>query len=76
MNDFDFKKIDRELEQELNNIFDWNPRITDEEAPPEFILIPIGEYNGVDLPDCIIDENYIIWLKIPNPELNCEIIQY
>jgi hypothetical protein len=52
----------------------WSGAQKKEEAPPEFILIPIGEYNGVDLPDCIIDENYIIWLKIPNPELNCEVI--
>jgi hypothetical protein len=42
--------------------------------PPEFILVPIGEYNGVDLSDCTVDENYVVWLEIPNPELNGEVI--
>lgn len=42
------------------------------EQPPEYILIPIGEYNGVDLPDIWIDENYIVWIEIENPEANCE----
>jgi hypothetical protein len=94
MNDYDFRKMDRELEQKLSdpdNIFDWNPRTTNEESPPEFILIPIGEYNGVDLPDIIIGipceffndpdtleiaySDYIVWLEVPNPEYG-ELIWY
>jgi hypothetical protein len=63
MDDYDFRKIDREMQERI-----------DENPPPEFILIPVGEYNGVDLPDVVIDENYIVWLEIPNPELNCEIV--
>ena len=45
--------------------------------PPEFILIPIGDFrdNGiVELPDCYIDDDYIVWQILPNPELECEII--
>jgi hypothetical protein len=42
--------------------------------PPEFIHIPIGIYNGVDLLDTYVDENYIVWLITPNPELECEIV--
>ena len=47
--------------------------------PPKFILIPIGyfriHYNRL-LPDCYIDidDDYIVWQIMPNPELECEVI--
>jgi hypothetical protein len=47
---------------------------------PETILIPVGEYNGVDLPcttvglPCEFFDNHVVWLEVPNPELNCEVI--
>lgn len=40
--------------------------------PPDNILIPIGQYNGIDLPDTFIDKNYTVWLEMPNPERNCQ----
>jgi len=46
--------------------------------PPEFILIPIGDFrdNGIELPDCYIDDDYIVWQVLPNTELECEVIYY
>jgi hypothetical protein len=46
----------------------------DEIRPPEMILVPVGEYDGVDLPSTWTDENYIVWVEVDNPELNCEVI--
>lgn len=43
------------------------------ERPPEFILIPMGEYNGVDLPNTWIDKHYTVWLIVLNPERECEV---
>jgi hypothetical protein len=42
--------------------------------PLQYEWIPVGEYNGVDLPNITIDENYIIWQQVLNPEYNCEVI--
>lgn len=42
-------------------------------TPPRLELIPIGEYDGVDLPGTVIDENYIVWQEIENPEFECEV---
>jgi hypothetical protein len=67
---------DKELEKELrdsNSIFDWNPRMTEEKRPLQYEWIPVGEYDGVDLPDIYIDEDYIIWQLVECPEYNCEI---
>lgn len=44
------------------------------QVPPRYIWIPVGIYNGVDLPDTMIDEDYVVWLKMPNLERECEVI--
>lgn len=98
MNDYDFEKIDREMEgeiaRELGYVWeydrwwidhehedmqplspDWSPKIELlDTKPPEFELVPIGIYNGVDLPGTtVLNDNYIVWLKVPNPEYDCEV---
>jgi hypothetical protein len=78
MDEFDFGKIDRELEHELrdsNASFDWNPGVTDREPPPRNNLVPIGEYTGIDLDlsNIIIDSDYIVWIEVFNPERNCKV---
>lgn len=47
----------------------------EEKRPPRQEWIPIGEYNGVDLPDIYIDEYYIVWQLIGCPEYDCEVLQ-
>ena len=40
------------------------------ETPPPNILIPVGEYDGVDLLDCaVLDDSYTVYLTVKNPEL-------
>jgi hypothetical protein len=69
MNEYDFRRIDKDIqdricqEAQLINVM-----------PPQFEWIPIGEYNGVDLPDIEIDENYIVWIEIECPEYECEVM--
>lgn len=56
---------------------DWNPQCeTVDTRPNKIMLIPIGEYNGVDLPGVIVDENYIVWQEINDPAYNCEVKIY
>jgi hypothetical protein len=40
---------------------------------PQYEWIPVGEYDGIDLPDTHIDEDYIAWQLVECPEYNCEI---
>jgi hypothetical protein len=41
--------------------------------PPRFELVPIGIYDGVDMPNTmILDDSYIVYLIVPNPEYDCE----
>lgn len=58
MDKYDFRKIDKEIEQ----------RLFTDKSPPQFELIPIGIYNGIDLPDTYIDENYVVRLEIECPD--------
>jgi hypothetical protein len=45
----------------------------DDIRPPQYEWIPVGEYDGIDLPDTHIDEDYIVWQKLECPEYDCEI---
>jgi hypothetical protein len=46
---------------------------TNQTAPPETELIPIGLYNGIDMPGChILDDSYVVYMEVPTPELNCQ----
>lgn len=48
--------------------------LTDKVPPPEFELIPIGIYNGVDLPGTVIlDDSYIVYMEVENSEFDCEV---
>ena len=44
----------------------------DNQRPPQFEWIPIGEYNGIDLPDTFVDNSYTVWILVKNPEYDCE----
>ena len=64
------------LQESSNSLFDWNPRMeTIDTAPEPFILVPIGEYDGEDLlpGTTILDDSYIVYFEIENPEYNCEV---
>lgn len=76
MNDFNSRWVNETLQKEDNIIFDWNPQMEVVDIrPSEFELVPVGIYNGVDLPDTmILDDSYIVYLIIRNPEYNCEVI--
>jgi hypothetical protein len=45
--------------------------------PPETILEPIGLYDGEELlPGChVLDDSYVVYMEVPNPELTGEFIQ-
>jgi hypothetical protein len=88
VDEYDFNKIDKEIEEDYRSRMKFlNKQVSKLpidfpmsfeiflKAPPRYEWIPIGEYDGADLPDTIVDENYIVWLKIECPEYNCEILQ-
>jgi hypothetical protein len=90
VNDFNSRWVNETLQKGDNIIFDWNPQMEPIDIrPPKFEWLPIGLYNGVDIPDTqiggfysgfndstdlIIEEDYIVWVKVPNPEYDCEVI--
>jgi hypothetical protein len=86
MDEKDFREIDREMEKRLivENDLIWGydrweenqkyPKIAAHSQPLQYEWIPVGEYNGVDLSDIMIDENYIVWQQVLNSEYNCEVI--
>lgn len=68
MDDFDFREIDKHMARELTAIQ------TMPIGPPETELLPIGMYNGIDLPGChVLDSSYIVYVEIKTPELNYEV---
>jgi hypothetical protein len=74
MDKYDFAKIDREIVR----VFPSNRNLKMETVglpPRQYEWISIGEYDGIDLPDIFIDENYIVWQQVKNLECNCEVIQ-
>jgi hypothetical protein len=76
VNDFNNRWVNETLQKEDNIIFDWNPQMEPIDIrPPEFELVPVGIYNGVDLPSTmILDDSYTVYLIIRNPEYDCEVI--
>lgn len=74
MDKYDFAKIDREIVRAFSS--DWKPRMEIiDSRPRQYEWISIGEYDGIDLPDIFIDENYIVWQQVKNLEYNCEVTQ-
>lgn len=65
MDDYDFREIDKYYESQLNSI------LTMPIKPSQFELIPIGEYDGDELSaNCqILDDSYIVYMEVANPEL-------